>query len=110
MEFTLDDVRAAGVALNLKPRNAPDLIYRMRSRTILPQEMQDEGFRILRQVGRGRYRLEKGGSTIFEIPINTVQEALDITPLPVRRLLPENLSDIDEQGLLTIRETEIVNL
>ncbi len=102
IEFTLDDVRAAGIALGITIRNPPDLIYRMRSRTILPQEIQGEGFRILRQVGRGRYRLEKCESTIFEIPVDTVQEALDITPLPVRRLLPERLSDIDEQGLLTI--------
>jgi hypothetical protein len=102
IEFTLDDVRAAGTALGITIRNPPDLIYRMRSRTILPQEIQDEGFRILRNVGRGLYRLEKAESTIFDIPINTVQEALDITPLPVRRLLPENLSETDEQGLLTI--------
>jgi hypothetical protein len=28
--------------------------------------------------------------------------ALDLTPLPVRRLLPEDLAEIDEQGLLTV--------
>ena len=102
VDFTLDDIRDASKELNLNLRNPPDLIYRMRSRTELPKEIQDEGFRVLRQMGRGMYRLEKAESTIIEIPNNPIQHALDITPLPVRRLLPANLAEIDEQGLLSV--------
>ena len=102
VDFTLDDIRDASKELNLNLRNPPDLIYRMRSRTELPQEIQEEGFRVLRQMGRGMYRLEKAESTIIAIPDNPIQCALDITPLPVRRLLPANLAEIDEQGLLAV--------
>ena len=35
----------------------PDVIYRMRSRTRLPDDILDLGFTILRGVGRGRYAL-----------------------------------------------------
>jgi hypothetical protein len=100
--FTLDDVRNAADRLGLEARNPADLIYRMRSRTILPKEILDKGFFILRAIGRGQYQFEKGSSTIFEPLDSEITEALDITPLPVRRLLPENLSDMDEQAILTV--------
>lgn len=100
--FTLDDVRNSADALKLEVRNPADLIYRMRSRTILPKEILDKGFYILRAIGRGQYQFEKGSSTLFE-PLNSeLTEALDLTPLPVRRLLPERLADMDEQAVLTI--------
>lgn len=100
--FSLDDIRQAASELNLQIRNAGDLVYRMRSRTVLPKEILDKGFYLLRQVRRGQYRLEVGTSTIVEHTPDEIVSALDCTPLPVRRLLPENLADIDEQGLLTI--------
>src|SRR5437879_768950 len=82
--FTLDDVRNAADELRLEVRNPADLIYRMRSRTVLPKEILDKGFFILRAIGRGQYQFEKGSSTIFQ-PLDTEStEALDITPLPVR--------------------------
>jgi len=100
--FTLDDVRNAADKLNLEVRNPADLIYRMRSRTILPKEILEKGFYILRAIGRGKYQFEKGSSTIFQ-PLDTEPtEAIDITPLPVRRLLPEKLADMDEQAVLTV--------
>jgi hypothetical protein len=100
--FTLDDVRNAADALNLEVRNPADLIYRMRSRTVLPKEILDKGFYILRAIGRGQYQFEKGSSTIFE-PLDSVPtEAIDITPLPVRRLLPETMAEMDEQAVLTV--------
>jgi hypothetical protein len=102
IEFTLDDVRNTADILQIQTRNAADVIYRMRSRTVLPPEITDKGFFVLKATGRGRYRLEKAPSTILEIPVGEVLDALDITPLPVRRLLPAELSRIDEQGLLTI--------
>ncbi|MFI7130340.1 hypothetical protein ACIBQ1_31940 [Nonomuraea sp. NPDC050153] len=102
VDFTLDDVRRAAAELNIVVRNAADVIYRMRSRTVLPAEILEKGFYILRQVGRGKYRFEIGETTIMEIPKNEVINALDLTPLPVRRLLPENLADLDEQALLTV--------
>lgn len=74
----------------------------MRSRTELPAEIKQKGFHILKAVGRGRYRLEIANSTIFDLPTGEITEALDLTPLPVRRLLPEDLSELDEQGLLTV--------
>lgn len=105
IEFTLDDIRAAADALGVRDRtrNASDVVYRMRARTKLPYEITNAGFNVLRQVGRGKYRLEFGGNVIVELDNDpTIVDAIDITPLPVRRLLPENLSEIDEQGLLTI--------
>ena len=100
--FTLDDIRNAADALGLEVRNPADLIYRMRSRTILPKEILDKGFFILRAIGRGQYQFEKGPSTIFQ-PIDSEPTiALDITPLPVRRLLPEALAEMDEQAVLTV--------
>ncbi|MGQ0583137.1 MAG: hypothetical protein ACT4O6_14470 [Reyranella sp.] len=100
--FTLDDVRNSADSLKLEVRNPADLIYRMRSRTILPKEILDKGFYILRAIGRGQYQFEKGSSTLFE-PLNSeLTEALDLTPLPVRRLLPERMADMDEQAVLTV--------
>lgn len=100
--FTLDDIRNAAEALELEVRNPADLIYRMRSRTILPKEILDKGFFILRAIGRGQYQFEKGSSTLFEPLDSELTEALDLTPLPVRRLLPECPAEMDEQAVLTI--------
>lgn len=100
--FTLDDVRNAAERLKLEARNPADVIYRMRSRTILPAEIRKHGFHVLRSIGRGRYQFEKAPDTIIIPPVTTPIEALDITPLPVRRLLPELPSALDEQALLTV--------
>lgn len=102
VEFTLDDIRRVAGHLGLTLRNPADLIYRMRSRTALPAEFLELGFYVLRQVGRGKYRLEQASSTVIDLPDNEPIEALDLTPLPVRRLLPENLAEVDEQALLTV--------
>lgn len=100
--FTLDDVRNAAEALSLEIRNPADLVYRMRSRTVLPREILDKGFFILRAIGRGKYQFEKGSSTLFQ-PLDSIAiTTIDITPLPVRRLLPAAMSEMDEQALLTI--------
>jgi hypothetical protein len=98
----LDDIRNAADSLALEVRNPADLIYRMRSRTVLPKEILDKGFYILRAIGRGQYQFEKGSSTIFQPLDSQPEEALDITPLPVRRLLPEKLAEMDEQAVLTV--------
>lgn len=100
--FTLDDVRNAADTLRLEVRNPADLIYRMRSRTVLPEEILEKGFYILRAIGRGQYQFEKGSSTIFQPLDSEPIEALDLTPLPVRRLLPEQLAEMDEQAILTV--------
>jgi hypothetical protein len=102
VKFTLDDVRAAASELGITVRNPADVIYRMRSRTVLPAEILSLGFYVLRQTGRGSYRFEQATSTIIELPESEPVEALDLTPLPVRRLLPESLRDVDEQALLTV--------
>jgi hypothetical protein len=100
--FTLDDIRNAADELKLEARNPADLVYRMRSRTVLPAEILEKGFFILRSIGRGKYQFEKATTTIIALPISEVTEALDLTPFPVRRLLPELLADMDEQALLTV--------
>lgn len=100
--FTLDDIRNAAEKLNLETRNPADVIYRMRSRTILPAEIREKGFHVLRAIGRGKYQFEKAPGTIIVPPVTKPVEALDITPLPVRRLLPEQPSTLDEQALLTV--------
>lgn len=102
VDFSLDDIRDAAAALGIVVRNPADLVYRMRSRTILPAEILEKGFYILRAVGRGKYRFEIGKTTIIDLPLGDVTEALDLTPLPVRRLLPEMAAEWDEQALLTV--------
>lgn len=105
IDFTLEDIREVSDRLGMRERtrNAGDVVYRMRSRTRLPEEILARGFTILRQTGRGRYRLELGDSTIVELdPAPPIVQTNDLTPLPVRRLLPEHIADVDEQGLLTI--------
>lgn len=108
--FSLDDVRTAVEAIRevsdnpdaISSRNPADVIYRMRSRTKLPDEILDKGFHVLRAVGRGRYQFEKASSGIMEVPVNDLTPAIDQTPMPVRRLLPETMAEMDEQALLSV--------
>lgn len=102
VEFTVRDVRQVADDLGIEIGNAPDLVYRMRARTRLPDDILDMGFTILRGVGRGRYALEVGGEAVVHLPEHEILDHNDQTPLPVRRLLPESLVDLDEQGLLTM--------
>jgi len=102
VEFTVRDVRQVADDLGIEIGNAPDLVYRMRARTRLPDDILDMGFTILRGVGRGRYALEVGGEAVVHLPEHEILGHNDQTPLPVRRLLPESLVDLDEQGLLTM--------
>ncbi|RDJ27395.1 hypothetical protein DWF00_10575 [Bosea caraganae] len=74
----------------------------MRSRTVLPKEILDKGFHVLRAVGRGRYQFEKASSGIIDTPVNELTPAIDQTPMPVRRLLPETMAEMDEQALLSV--------
>ncbi|MBZ9883493.1 hypothetical protein LB535_14125 [Mesorhizobium sp. CA10] len=108
--FSLDDVRTAVEAVRavsntpnaISSRNPADVVYRMRSRTVLPKEILDKGFHVLRAVGRGRYQFEKASSGIIDTPINELTPAIDQTPMPVRRLLPETMAEMDEQALLSV--------
>lgn len=102
IEFSKRDVEQVASDLGLKLGNAADVIYRMRSRTRLPDDILDLGFTVLRGVGRGRYALEVGGEALVHLPEHEIFDHNDQTPLPVRRLLPEDLAGLDEQGLLTI--------
>ena len=108
--FSLDDVRTAVEAVRanaqdpdrISSRNPADVVYRMRSRTVLPKEILDKGFHVLRAVGRGRYQFEKASSGIIEVPVGSLIAAIDQTPMPVRRLLPETMAEMDEQALLSV--------
>ena len=100
--FSLDDVRNACDALGVASRNLADVIYRMRSRTILPAEILALGFHVLRPIGRGQYAFEKASSTIFEPPFTDPITTVDLCPMPVRRLLPISLAEMDEQAILTV--------
>lgn len=100
--FSLDDVRNACDALGVASRNPADVIYRMRSRTILPAEILKLGFHVLRPIGRGQYAFEKATSTIFEPLFTEPITVLDTTPMPVRRLLPVTLAEMDEQAILAV--------
>ncbi|HEY1932403.1 MAG TPA: hypothetical protein VGG99_10355 [Acetobacteraceae bacterium] len=108
--FSLDDVRTAVEAVRaasddpdrISSRNPADVVYRMRSRTKLPEEILDKGFHVLRAVGRGRYQFEKASSGIIEVPVRELTPAIDQTPMPVRRLLPETMAEMDEQALLSV--------
>lgn len=102
IEFTKQDIELIAGELDLKVGNAADLVYRMRARTRLPDDILDLGFTVLRGVGRGLYALEVGGEAVVRLPEHEVFDHNDQTPLPVRRLLPENLVDLDEQGILTM--------
>jgi hypothetical protein len=108
--FSLDDVRNAVDAVraeadnpdSISSRNPADVVYRMRSRTKLPQEILEKGFHVLRAVGRGRYQFEKATSGIIEVPVRELVAAIDQTPMPVRRLLPETMAEMDEQAILSV--------
>lgn len=108
--FSLDDVRTAVEAVRavsdnpdaISSRNPADVIYRMRSRTKLPDEILAKGFHVLRAIGRGRYQFEKASSGIMEVPVCDLTPAIDQTPMPVRRLLPETIAEMDEQALLSV--------
>jgi hypothetical protein len=108
--FSLDDVRTAVEAVRalsanpdaISSRNPADVIYRMRSRTKLPDEILAKGFHVLRAVGRGRYQFEKASTGIMEVPVCELTPAIDQTPMPVRRLLPETMAEMDEQALLSV--------
>lgn len=102
IEFTIRDIREIAAELSLEIGNAADMSYRMRSRTRLPDDILDLGFTVLRGIGRGKYALEVGGEAVVHLPEHDVYDHNDQTPLPVRRLLPEDLSELDEQGLLTM--------
>jgi len=102
VEFTLDEVRETAERLDIKIRNPSDLIYRMKSRTKLPSEMLDKGFKIIKIVKKGVYQFQLGESTIVDLTRENVFQIQDTTPVAVRRFLEEKLSEIDEQGLLTI--------
>lgn len=58
IEFTKQDIETVANELGIKVGNAADLVYRMRARTRLPDDILDLGFTVLRGVGRGRYVLE----------------------------------------------------
>lgn len=101
--FTLEEVREELLSAGLQARNAPDLIYRMKSRTILPAEISNKGFRILEITSRGVYALVAGDSTLIEYPeIEEVVDVHDRTPLAVRRLLSPDFGKTDEQGFLSV--------
>ncbi|HEX2763218.1 MAG TPA: hypothetical protein VHM92_05150 [Allosphingosinicella sp.] len=108
--FSLDDVRNAVEAVRsesaapdrISSRNPADVVYRMRSRTKLPAEILDKGFHVLRPIGRGQYQFERATTGIFEVPVSEPTAAIDLTPTPVRRLLPETMAEMDEQAVLTI--------
>lgn len=102
--FTLEEVRVELVALGIQARNAPDVIYRMKSRTALPEEIQLAGFKILEITSRGTYALVRGDSTLIAYPAepDAVLEIEDRTPLAVQRLLYAEFGNIDEQGLLSV--------
>jgi hypothetical protein len=102
IEFSKQDVEEVADELGLKLGNAADVVYRMRSRTRLPDDILDLGFTVLRGIGRGQYALEVGGEALVHLPEHEIFEHNDQTPLPVRRLLPEDLAELDEQGLLTL--------
>lgn len=102
IEFSKQDVEEVAADLGLKLGNAADVVYRMRSRTRLPDDILDLGFTVLRGIGRGKYALEVGGEALVHLPEHEIFDHNDQTPLPVRRLLPEDLAELDEQGLLTL--------
>ena len=103
--FTLEEVRSELAAAGLKARNVADLVYRMKSRTVLPEEITSKGFRLLEITGRGLYALTIAESTLISYPEPTPSEIVEIqdrTPFPVRRLLADDFGKTDEQGLLNV--------
>ncbi len=108
--FSLDDVRNAVEEVRaeaedpnaISSRNPADVVYRMRSRTVLPDEILKLGFHILRPIGRGQYQFEKAVAGIIEPPATTPTSTIDTAPMPVRRLLPETVAEMDEQALLSV--------
>lgn len=102
IEFTMADIAEACRALGVSAANRPDIVYRMMSRTAIPEEIQALGFRVIRPIGRGRYVLEQAESTLIAFPECDMEFVVDRTPRVVRQLLGDELGQIDEQGLLAV--------
>lgn len=103
--FTLEEVREELVRLGLQARNAADVIYRMKSRTVLPAQIQKHGFRILEVTSRGVYALTVGESTLIDYvaPVEgAIVQVMDRTPPAVQRLFGEDFGSMDEQGFLSV--------
>ena len=101
--FTLEELRAEIVAAGLQARNVADLVYRMKSRTVLPEEITSKGFRVLEIRGRGIYALTFAESTLITYPERgEIVDVHDRTPYAVRRLLADDFGKTDEQGLLNV--------
>ncbi|HET8773103.1 MAG TPA: hypothetical protein VFP80_04910 [Thermoanaerobaculia bacterium] len=101
--FTLEEIRDELRTLGLEARNAADVIYRMKSRTILPEEIRQAGYNILEITSRGTYAFVIGIATLVEYPPEVeITEVQDRTPKAVRSLLHPDFGFIDEQGLLSV--------
>jgi hypothetical protein len=98
--FSLDDVRNAVDAVravsanpnSISSRNPADVIYRMRSRTKLPDEILALGFHVLRPIGRGQYQFERATTTIIEPP--------ETVPTPTFRALALQALALCQVGLI----------
>lgn len=103
IEFTLDEVRAELLAQGLEAKNAPDVIYRMRGRTALPEEIQSTGYRMIENRNRGAYAFVATLKTLVDFPeLSDVVPIPDQTPVEVRRLLYGKFVNVDEQALLSV--------
>ena len=104
--FSQTDLRQAAKELGLDVRNFPDLPYNLRSRSPLPQEIDEAGFTAIAIRGRGQYALVTGEDKV-EIPSDAAVAQISTTRIPwaVRDILRP-----DEQGILSaMRYLDIVS-
>jgi hypothetical protein len=103
LAFTLNEIREELLTSGLSASNAPDVVYRMRGRTMLPEEIQNAGYRMIINTDRGAYAFVAGTSTLVDYPeMTNVVEVDDHTPVEVRRLLYADFVKVDEQALLSV--------
>ena len=81
--FTKDELVAVARKLKITLRNAPDVIYTYRSRSILPQAILDKGNWVIKPKGKGLYSFLKSKRK----PFVDIQEGLHAIEIP--NALPE---------------------
>lgn len=96
--FSQTDLREVADELGLQIRNFPDLIYNLRNRSVLPEEIVNAGYQTIEMRGRGQYALTKR-STDIPYPAYIEQKVASIQRIPaiVRQYL-----GTDEQCILSV--------
>ena len=100
--FTYDEIRAVARRRNFEIRNFPDFPYYFRSRSELPAEIREAGFKGL-YIGGGRRR--GGGTIILTKEELSIELPTDLPPTKRKSAIPQAVRKFigdDEQAVLSV--------